>query len=127
MVTIWSPFLPFILLSIPFPDNLSFVPLWIPEGTFKFTRPYNVLISIVAPKAAWLKVIGKSNKMLFPSLSKISCFLTFTCINKSPEEPPLTPASPSPESLIVWSSAIPAGILILRVLVFLTYYLLFYT
>ena len=50
--------------------------------------------------------------MLFCSLTKYLWFSTRTWINKSPDLPPLIPASPKPSTIISWLFLIPAGIVI---------------
>ena len=49
----------------------------------------------------------------------MSCFFIVTSTYRSPEGPPLIPASPSPESLILSALSTPAGIFIAMVLLVL--------
>jgi hypothetical protein len=68
-------------------------------GIFTLVFPPSIVgASKSPPNAAVVIVIGIRQKRLFPSLSKIECFSTSINIYKSPDCPPLIPASPSPES-----------------------------
>ena len=75
--------------------------------------PSSVGASKSPPKAAVVIVIGILQKRSFPSLSKIECFPTSIKIYKSPDCPPLIPASPSPASLILVPVSTPGGMLTL--------------
>ena len=65
---------------------------------------------IVVPSAASAIEIGNSKNKFTSDLLNSSCDFTFINKYKSPETPPLVPASPFPASLILVPSSTPLGI-----------------
>ena len=54
----WSPlWLGLRKYGIPLPFTRNAVPVWVPSGIFNSTLPSKVLTCIVAPRAAWAKLI----------------------------------------------------------------------
>jgi hypothetical protein len=53
-------------------------PFWVPAGTFSLCFPSSVGTSMVAPRAAWVKVMGTSRKTSVPSRANSGCSRTCT-------------------------------------------------
>ena len=67
---------------------------------------------MVPPKAALEKLYGTSHIKWLPSRLKMGCFLSLISTYRSPEGPPLIPASPSFDRRIRSSWSTPGWILI---------------
>src|SRR5437764_7986828 len=114
--TCWSPRWKPFRCGIPFPRRRKTFPLCVPEGIFIFTLPSRVGTSMVAPSAAWVKLIGTAQMTSVSSRMKIGCSWTCTTTYRSPGGPPRSPGSPSPVSLRRVPVSTPGGTLTLRTL-----------
>src|SRR3989449_1715920 len=94
---------------MPFPRSRNTLPLCVPDGIFIFTFPSSVGTSMVAPSAAWVKLMGTSQMTSVSSRMKIGCSWTCTTTYRSPGGPPLSPDSPSPVSLSRVPVSTPGG------------------
>src|SRR2546421_4799609 len=101
---------------MPFPRSRNTLPLCVPDGIFIFTFPSSVGTSMVAPSAAWVKLIGTSQMTSVSSRMKIGCSWTCTTTYRSPGGPPRSPDSPSPVSLSRVPVSTPGGTLTLSAL-----------
>src|SRR5690606_7211681 len=98
-------------VATPRPFTRSTRPLGVPGATRKRTgAPSSVGTSIVAPRAASVKVTGTSTRRLAPSRSNTGCGRTAIVSTRSPGSPPSGLGCPLPRSLIFWPSLTPAGI-----------------
>src|SRR5256712_3583152 len=94
---------------MPFPRSRNTLPLCVPDGIFIVTFPSSVGPSMVAPSAAWVKLMGTSQMTSVSSRMKIGCSWTCTTTYRSPGGPPLSPDSPSPVSLSRVPVSTPGG------------------
>src|SRR6185503_4770588 len=96
--------------GIPLPLSRNTVPVCVPNGTLSFSSSSSVLTIISAPSAACAKVIGTASYRLLPCRSNCSCSATWITTYRSPDAPPCTPASPSPDTRKREPVSTPAGI-----------------
>src|SRR3989338_6390212 len=95
---------------MPLPRRRKIFPLWVSAGILIVATPSSVGISIEPPSAAVLKLIGISQCRSLWSRWKTACGLILITTYKSPEGPPFTPCSPSPDKRILSSLSTPDGI-----------------
>ena len=93
---------------MPLDLSLNWSPDWVPAGTLSLALPPSIVgTSMVPPIAASIIDIGTSENKFSSSLINKVCLFNVTKIYKSPCCPPLSPASPSPDSLILEPSSTP--------------------
>ena len=97
--------------GIPLPFSLNCFPCCVPDGILILALPPSIEgTSTEVPKAASVKEIGNSKYKCSSDLLKMLWLSTEINKYKSPVDPPLLPASPLPETLILVPSSTPLGI-----------------